>query len=90
MAHAPNWALALAEGDNELQFFRRVMTLFSGYLPDSDLVEVDEIETGLKKLGCNGTVAPAVDKIVGATNFMFFIENYASATSNVRSQSSLS
>ena len=95
MAQPPNWALALAEADNELQFFRRVIAVFSGYWPDlsqesSNLVEVNEVETGLKELGCNGTVAPAVDKIVGATNLMCFIENYGSVTSNVRSQSSIS
>ena len=97
MAHAPNWALALAEGANNFQFFRRVMVIavFSGYWPDLsqkslDLVEVNEVETGLKELFCNGTVAPAVDKIVGATSFMFFMENYASVTSTVRSQSSIS
>ena len=69
--------------------------MFSGYWPDlsqesSDCVEVNEVETGLKELACNGTVAPAVDKIIGATNFKFFIDNYGSVTSNVRSQSSIS
>ena len=71
------------------------MAVFSGYWPDlaqnsSDLVEINEVETGLKGLAGDGTVAPAAeDKIVGATNFMFFIDNYGSVTSNVRSQASI-
>ena len=47
------------------------------------------LKLGLE-LACNCTVAPAVNKIVGATNFMFFVENYGSVTSTVRSQSSIS
>ena len=92
---ATNWALALAERDNDIKFFRRVMAVLSGYWPDlsqesSDRFEVNEVETGLEDLACDGTVAPAEDKIVRATNFIFFIENYGSVMSNVRSQSSIS